>query len=216
MLLKTYLQPKSIKPSKMAITAALLMSSLGLLANSAALAAGRSMIFSMKVSPGAATCLPNATGRVTVSSLGPVENMHVELINLRPNTSYDVFLIQVPNAPFGLSWYQGDIETNASGFGAGDFVGRFNDETFIIAPGAAPVPQPKHAGDAAWGTLNPIVSKPIHTYHLGVWFNSPADAAAQGCPSTVTPFNGEHNAGIQVLNTAGYPVSSGPLRYFHP
>jgi hypothetical protein len=36
-----------------------------------------------------------------------------------------------------------------------------------------------------------------------------------GCPGTVTPFNGEHNAGIQVLNTAQYPDAQGPLRQIH-
>jgi hypothetical protein len=29
-------------------------------------------------------------------------------------------------------------------------------------------------------------------------------AQAAGCPLTVTPFNGEHNAGIQVLKTSNY------------
>jgi hypothetical protein len=28
----------------------------------------------------------------------------------------------------------------------------------------------------------------------------------------VTPFNGEHDAGIQVLNTANFPEEAGPLR----
>ena len=74
----------------------------GLTAKPAA-AQDASTVFNMQVSPGAVTCLPRASGRVTVSSLGPVENLHVEVFNLRPNTDYDLFLIQVPNAPFGLS-----------------------------------------------------------------------------------------------------------------
>jgi hypothetical protein len=48
-------------------------------------------------------------------------------------------------------------------------------------------------------------------YHLGLWFDSAADAAKAGCPNTATPFNGEHNAGIQVLNTARFPLLKGPL-----
>jgi hypothetical protein len=48
-------------------------------------------------------------------------------------------------------------------------------------------------------------------YHLGLWFNSPDDAKNAGCPSTVTPFNGEHNAGVQVLNTSNFPDLQGPL-----
>ena len=41
-----------------------------------------------------------------------------------------------------------------------------------------------------------------------------------GCEATatspeVTPFNGSHHAGIQVLNTANFPVSKGPLAHVH-
>jgi hypothetical protein len=52
---------------------------------------------------------------------------------------------------------------------------------------------------------------PVQLYHLGLWFNSPADAVKPGGPNTVTPFNGEHNAGVQVLNTSNYPINAGPL-----
>jgi len=48
-------------------------------------------------------------------------------------------------------------------------------------------------------------------YHVGMWFDSADDAVAAGCPSTVTPFNGDHTAGIQVLNTATFPDTEGPL-----
>ena len=64
-------------------------------------------------------------------------------------------------------------------------------------------------------TLNPATG-PIHTYHLGLWFNSPQDAAKAGCPGGVTPFNGEHNAGIQVLNTSNFPNLQGPLLKVKP
>jgi hypothetical protein len=171
----------------------------------------------MKVSPGAATCLPHARGRVTVSNVGPVENLHVEVSGLRKNTDFDFFVIQVPNAPFGLSWYQGDILTDAKGNGVEDFVGRFSVETFIVAPGQAFVPKPVHlTTDAPAGTKNPAIPAPIHTFHLGLWFNSPADAASIGCPGGTTPFNGDHTAGVQVLNTGGFPDDRGPLRSFKP
>jgi hypothetical protein len=48
-------------------------------------------------------------------------------------------------------------------------------------------------------------------YHLGLWFNSASDAAKAGCPATQTGFNGEHNAGIQVLNTSNFSLLAGPL-----
>jgi hypothetical protein len=53
---------------------------------------------------------------------------------------------------------------------------------------------------------------PIHQFHVGIWFNSPTDAAMAGCPTTVTPFNGEHQAGIQALSTRSFPDNNGPLR----
>jgi len=53
-------------------------------------------------------------------------------------------------------------------------------------------------------------------YHLGLWFGSPQAAQAAGCPGNVTPFNGEHNAGIQVLNTSNFPDDFGPLRQVNP
>ena len=62
-------------------------------------------------------------------------------------------------------------------------------------------------------TTNPVTS-PIHMYHLGVWFGDPADALAAGCPGTSTPFDGDHIAGIQVLNTNNFPAGAGPLGEF--
>lgn len=154
-------------------------------------------------------CLPQASGKVRVKSIGPVEIMDVKVEGLPPNTNFDFFVIQVPNAPFGMSWYQGDIETDESGEGHQRFVGRFNEETFIVAPGAAPAPQ-VHNNAFPDVTSNPATG-PVHTYHLGLWFNSPDDASKAGCPGGTTPFNGEHNAGVQVLNTSNFPDEQGPL-----
>jgi hypothetical protein len=60
-------------------------------------------------------------------------------------------------------------------------------------------------------TLNPAFN-PIQMYHLGQWFDSSKAAQRAGCPATQTPFNGEHNAGLQVLNTSNFPDDSGPFR----
>ena len=152
-------------------------------------------------------CVPFARGEVEIKSRGPVEDMRVEVKGLPPNTDFDFFVIQKPGGPFGMSWYQGDIDTNDEGEGHGRFIGRFNIETFIVAPGAVQAPTPHGVRDAS---LNPA-TLPIHTYHLGLWFNSPADASSAGCPNTVTPFNGDHTAGIQVLNTSNFPDLAGPL-----
>ena len=159
----------------------------------------------------AAGCLPNAIAKVTVKTLGEFEIMSVRATDLPPNTGFDLFIIQNPNAPFGLSWYQGDMESDSAGRAEGTFIGRFNIETFIVAPGTGPAPK-IHNADA---TTNPPTA-PVHTFHVGLWFNSPAQAMAAGCPGAVTPFNGEHNAGIQALSTNQYGVFSGPLRQLQP
>lgn len=170
--------------------------------------------FHLKPSPGAEKCLPYARGYVSVHTTGASENMHVELAGLPAETEFDLFVIQVPNAPFGLSWYQGDMETDKWGRAVGDFVGRFNQETFIVAPGSEVAPQ-IHYDPIADAETNPATA-PVHTLHLGVWFNSPEDAAKAGCADSVTPFNGEHNAGIQVLNTGQFAKEKGPLGYLKP
>ena len=178
--------------------------------------------FDMVVS-GASTCLPDAKARVQVVTNGTFEDLFIYATGLPPGTDFDFFVIQVPNAPFGLSWYQGDVETDGRGEAFQLFRGRFSVETFIIAPGVAPAPQVFNAPpfpDAAQNpeTLGPDgkTPGPVQTYHLGLWFNSPADAQKAGCAATVTPFNGEHNAGIQVLNTSNFPDSQGPLFTLQP
>src|SRR5437899_8169822 len=103
--------------------------------------------FDMVPSTAAATCLAHATGHVVDHSKGAVEELKVKFSGLPANTGFDFFVIQSANAPFGLSWYQGDIETNKDGKAHGKFVGRFNIETFIVAPGSTAAPTP-HAQDA--------------------------------------------------------------------
>jgi hypothetical protein len=113
------------------------------LASTSALARDDNDEFKFDLVSSSPTILPHAQGRVRIESVGPVEIMNVTVWGLPPNTDFDFFVIQVPRAPFGLSWYQGDIETNRFGAGFGRFVGRFNDETFIVAPAAAPAPTPR-------------------------------------------------------------------------
>jgi hypothetical protein len=165
----------------------------------------------------AANCLQSAHADVRVVSLGPVEVMTVDVGGLPPRTEFDFFVIQIPNAPFGLAWYQGDIETDAQGEGHQLFVGRFNIETFIVAqpPGGQAAPVVHNRPPFPDASMNPA-TEPIHTYHLGLWFGSPRAAQLAGCPATVTRFNGEHNAGIQALSTRNFPNLFGPLRRLMP
>src|SRR5215471_19009745 len=162
-----------------------------------------------------ATCLLHARAQVLVTSIGPVEEMDVDVSGLPPNTDFDFFVIQVPKGPFGLAWYQGDIETDNQGKGHQRFIGRFSIETFIVAPGIVPAPVVHDQPPFPDAHLNPT-TLPVHTFHVGLWFNSPKDAVAAGCPGATTPFNGDHTAGVQVLNTSNFPDEEGPLRQLIP
>lgn len=167
--------------------------------------------FDMVVSGGAATCLPHASAHVEVEKKKGAEAMEIKVTGLAPNAVFNVFVIQKPTGPFGMSWYQGDITTNPDGKGHGAFLGRFNNETFVVAPGSVPAPQVHTDGMFPDATPNNPVTAPVHMYHLGLWFDSTADALAAQCPGTQTPFNGDHTAGIQVLNTSTFPDAAGPL-----
>jgi hypothetical protein len=106
-----------------------------------------------------------------------------------------------------VAWYQGSIQTDKQGRGHQHFVGRFSDETFAFAFNSAPAPntQPNDA------TVNPPFN-PIQMYHLGLWFSSPQAAQNATCPASSTFFGGDHNAGLQILNTSNFADDHGPLR----
>ena len=192
-----------------ALAVAGMQPSSGMAGGAASSLADDAVHFTMKRSAGveSAGCLTDASAKVTVKPGGIAETMTISAKRLPPNREFDVFVTQLPNAPFGVSWYQGDLESDAYGNAHGRYVGRFNVETFAIAPGVGPAPV-VFDGD---GSQN-VASPPIHTYHVGIWFGSPEAAAAAGCPATVTPFNGEHNAGIQALSTRNFGDLNGPLR----
>jgi len=151
-----------------------------------------------------AACAPKATATAHLVTVGFAEKLTLQVTGFKPGTKFDVFVIQVPNKPFGIAWYLGDIANGQTH----TFVSRLNDETFAVAVGSAVAPTPHGPRDA---NTNPIFA-PVHTFHLGIWFNSVADGAANGCAGGPTPFNGDHTAGIQVLNTGGFDDGHGPLR----
>ena len=208
-VLNRFAKLKSIALSALAVAA---------LASIPAVAGEDEFTFRMVRNPGLnptfSNFLPNAQGRVRIESVGPVEIMDVVVFGLPPNTDFDFFVIQVPKAPFGLAWYQGDIETNQYGVGHERFIGRFSIETFIVATDSAPAPFVFN-GPFPDATTNPKTN-PVQLYHLGLWFNNPQDAVKAKGPGTVTPFNGEHNAGVQILDTNNFPPDHGPLRDVNP
>ena len=173
-------------------------------------AADRSITFTMVRSGAAvnANCLATAAATVRVVSHNQNETMTLNASGLPPNTGFDLFITQLPNAPFGVSWYQSDLQSRGDGTASVTVIGRFNIETFAVAPGVGAAPQ-EHPGTDA--SSNPAFA-PVHTFHVGFWFNSPNDAVKAGCPATVTPFNGEHTAGVQAMSTRNFPDLQGPLR----
>jgi len=182
--------------------------------------AATSTSFKMVRSSGAvaADCLEGANANVNINSLGPVEVMNVSANHLPPNKEFDLFVTQLPNPPFGVSWYQGDLETDADGHAQGRFIGRFSIETFAVAPESGPAPVVHGDGPFPDASTNPKFA-PVHTFHLGMWFNSARAAKAAGCTGDDvirTPFNGVHNAGVQALSTRNFGNLNGPLRKVQP
>jgi hypothetical protein len=161
--------------------------------------------FSFALQPSSAAisaCLPNASGHVTITTGALNDVMTVTIQGMPAGTGFDLFVIQQPGTPFGVSWYQTDIHANSSGNGTATVRGVFDSETFSVSPG---------------GTTTFAAT---HQYHLGLWFDSPKVPFNLGCEPgltapTVTPFNGNQHAGIQVLNTAEFPVAAGPLSHVH-
>jgi hypothetical protein len=169
---------------------------------SAATSGPESCSFKLQASPNITSCLPHARGRVTITPGRLNDTMRVSVHGLPARTGFDLFVIQTPNKPFGVSWYQTDVNTGRHGNGTATVRGIFDKETFSVSPG---------------GTTT---FAPTHQYHLGLWFNNPNTPFRLGCEPgastpVVTPFNGEQHAGIQVLNTAEFPDNAGPLSHVH-
>ena len=180
--------------------------SMGLTAASASSAVAsrphHSFSFALVPSPGIRSCLPHAGGRVTITPGGLNDTMKVSIHGMPRDAGFDLFVIQQPLKPFGVSWYQTDVNAGRFGTGSATVRGIFDAETFSVSPG----------GTATFA--------PTHQYHLGLWFNNPRTPFRLGCEPgattpTVTPFNGEQHAGIQALNTSQFPVGKGPLAHVH-
>ena len=161
-----------------------------------------SFTFALVPSPGIKACLPHLGGFATITPGSQNDLMQVTVFGAPRNAEFDLFVIQQPLKPFGVSWYQTDVNANSHGVGQASVRGIFDRETFSVSLG---------------GTTT---FAPTHQYHLGLWFNDPNVPFNLGCEpgakvAAVTPFNGEQHAGIQALNTAEFPVNAGPLSHVH-
>src|SRR5207237_4101489 len=109
--------------------------------------------FALVPSPGIKSCLPHAGGRVTIIPGSQNDTMEVSIFGMPANADFDLFVIQQPNKPFGVSWYQTDVNADRHGFGHATVRGVFDVETFSVSPGCS----------TTFG--------PTHQYHLGQWFH---------------------------------------------
>ncbi len=120
-----------------------------------------------------ANCLPNAKAKVSITAKGSVEVMKVTADGpAQEAPSSTSSCSRSPDFPFGLSWYQGDLKTDKHGKATASSSAGSTRRPSPSLRDAAPAPV-VHAGDASDQPGHP----PVHQYHLGFWFNDPADAA---------------------------------------
>ncbi|HKH37395.1 MAG TPA: hypothetical protein VKA82_09545 [Rubrobacter sp.] len=152
-------------------------------------------------------CLKGAKAHVDVRTTPTNQQvLDVSVKDAPKNTEFELFVTQQPNKPFGISWYQSDFDTDNQGNGEVRARGIFSEELFAVAPGSVDAPQV----DNKDAEENPAFD-PVHTFHLGLWFGSPEEADDAGCSDTVTPFDGDHEAGIQAFSTRNFRNLKGPL-----
>jgi hypothetical protein len=157
----------------------------------------RSVINCLKPSRGA----PDPHVKVTVRRGDLNDRATIHLTGFKPNLGFDLFTIQhspqtatgAPDAnpSVGLAWYQTDLQVDRHGNGEARI------RTVLL--------------DQIFGIDKDVALAPTNTFHLGFWFNNPADAT--NCNFTgSTPFNGEHHAGPLAFVTRPNPVTNlGPL-----
>jgi hypothetical protein len=156
-----------------------------------------SLVNCMKPSPGA------PAPRVSVDADRPTQNdtATVELKGFKPHLGFDLFTIQHSpqtatggadaNPSVGLAWYQSDIHVGADG------TGHAKVRTILL--------------DQIFGLDKDVSLAPTNTFHLGFWFDNPADAGQCGFAGS-TPFNGEHNAGpLAFVTRPNGRTNLGPL-----
>ncbi len=171
-----------------------------------AIAADNIITFQLVPNPKFLNCLAKdsktPTANVTVIRGTLNDTLILRLHNIKSNLAFDLFTVQ--NSPFlangqpdpsfkdfGLAWYQSDIQVNGGGNGI------VTIKTILL--------------DQIFGFDPDVGLTPTNTFHVGFWFNDPADAAPCGFTGT-TPFNGEHKAGpLAMISLPNPDTGLGPL-----
>jgi hypothetical protein len=143
--------------------------------------------FSFGLVATSATCFPKASATVTVlpkEEERGVDTLHLRAVGLPPNTSFTVFLTELPQFPFGASEYVAEFTTNAAGRGSVR-VNTVIEEAFAFDGSTS-------------------IRKELN--HVVVWFADPKDDDVCFGPGggPVTPFDGDGEAGATVLSSKNF------------
>jgi hypothetical protein len=139
-----------------------------------------------------ASCLPDAAARVTVfpkEEIRGVDTLDLKAEGLPPNTSFAVFLTESAVGSVGAVQYIGDFTTNAAGRGSLR-VDAIIEEAF---------------SSTVVGGVR--VRKELN--HMVIWFADPASDEFCIPGSGPSPFDGDGEAGSQVLSSRN--ISGSPL-----
>jgi hypothetical protein len=143
-----------------------------------------------------------AAAQVEVKRQHLNDTLKIKLSGFKPDLDFDLFTVQRSRLDangnpatgftgFGLAWYQSELHVGHDGRGEATIKTILLDEIFGFDP------------DVSLG--------PTNTFHVGFWFNNPADAASCGFSGS-TPFNGEHNAGpLAMISVPDATTGLGPL-----
>jgi hypothetical protein len=132
-----------------------------------------------------AACLPNAAATVAVfprEDIRGVDTLDLHAEGLRPNTTFAVFLTEMPVPPFGAVQYIGDFTTNAAGRGSVR-VDAIIDEAFAF---------------------NNITGVRTDLNHIVFWFADPDDDEDCVPGSAPTHFDGDDEAGVAAMSSKNF------------
>src|SRR6266496_3834580 len=132
-----------------------------------------------------ASCLPNAAATVAVfarEDVRGVDTLDLHAEGLRPNTTFAVFLTEMPVPPFGAVQYIGDFTTNAAGTGSVR-VDAIVDEAFAF---------------------NNITGVRTDLNHIVFWFADPDDD--EDCVPGSAPghFDGDDESGVAAMSSKNF------------
>src|SRR6476646_5801119 len=151
----------------------------------AAYAQGPSRFNLVPASAPIAACLPNAAATVAVfpkEDIRGVDTLDLHAEGLRPNTTFAVFLTQMPVPPFGAVQYIGDFTTNAAGRGSVR-VDAIINEAFAF---------------------NNITGVRTDLNHIVFWFADPADDEDCVPGSAAGHFDGDGESGVAAMSSKNF------------